>query len=123
MVWRVQVFLNKAPIAHKSKMQPSVLLSMAEGELIAAVEVAQIMLFTMYVLEDIRLCIKKPMILYIDCKDALDSTYGWNVSGLTKHVSIQACFLHELKEANQNLCIRIPTAIDMVDMYMKNMSQ
>ena len=28
----LQVFVNKAPIAHKSKMRPSVLLSMAEGE-------------------------------------------------------------------------------------------
>ena len=35
------VFLNKAPIAHKSKMQTSASLSMAEGELIAACEVAQ----------------------------------------------------------------------------------
>ena len=41
----LQVFLNKAPIAHKSKMQGSVSLSMAEGELIAACEVVQIMLF------------------------------------------------------------------------------
>ena len=43
----LQVFLNKAPIAHKSKMQGSVSLSMVEGELIAACKVAQIMLFTM----------------------------------------------------------------------------
>ena len=43
----LQVFLNKAPIAHKSKMQGSVSLSMAEGKLIAAYEVAQIMLFSM----------------------------------------------------------------------------
>ena len=110
------VFLNKAPIAHKSKIQPSVSLSMAEGKLIAAVEAAQMMLFAMHVLEDIGLCIKKPMILYIDCKGASDLTYGWNTSGLTKHVSVQACFPHELKEANQNLCIWIPTAINMADM-------
>ena len=41
------MFLNKAPITHKGKMQGSVSLSMAEGELIAACEVAQIMLFSM----------------------------------------------------------------------------
>ena len=63
-------------------------LSMAKGKLIAAVEVVQIMLFTMHVLEDIGLQVKKPMILYVDCKGALDLTYGWNVSGLTKHVSV-----------------------------------
>ena len=43
----LQVFLNKAPIAHKSKMQGSVSHSMAKGELIAACEVVQIMLFSM----------------------------------------------------------------------------
>ena len=50
----LQVFLNKAPIAHKSKMQPSTSLSMAKGELIAVVKVAQIMLFVMRVMEGIR---------------------------------------------------------------------
>ena len=43
----LQVFLNKAPITHKCKMQGSVSLSMAEGELIAACKAAQIMLFFM----------------------------------------------------------------------------
>ena len=81
-------------------MQGSVSLSMAEGKLIAACKAAQIMLFAMQVLEDIWLRVKKPMILQVDCKGALDLTYGWNVSGLTKHVSVCACLLHELKEAN-----------------------
>ena len=44
----LQVFLNKSPIAHKSKMQSSASLSMAEGELIAACDAAQIMLFVMH---------------------------------------------------------------------------
>ena len=93
-----------------------------KGELIAAVEAAQIMLFTMCVMEDISLHVKKPMILCVDCKGALDLTYGWNVTGLTKHVSVCACFLHELKEANQILCVWIPTKLIMVDMYTKNVS-
>ena len=57
-------------------MQPSVSLSMAEGKLIAALEAAQIMLFAMCVLEDIGLCVKKLMISCVDCKGALDLTYG-----------------------------------------------
>ena len=57
------MFLNKDPIAHKSKVQGSVSLSMAKEELIAACEQVQIMLFSMQVLEDIGLCVKKPMIL------------------------------------------------------------
>ena len=73
-------------------MQSSASLSMAEGKLIAACNAAQIMLFVMHVLEDMGLCVKKPMILHLDCKGAIDLTYGWNVSGLTKHASIKACF-------------------------------
>ena len=78
----LQVLLNKAPIAHKSKMQSSASLSMAEGELIAACDAAQIMLFAMHVLENMGLQVKKPMILCVDCKGAIDLTYGWNMSGL-----------------------------------------
>ena len=104
-------------------MQPSVSLSMAEGELIALVVGAQIMLFAIRVMEDIGLRVKKLMILHIDCNRALDLTYGWNVSGLMKRVSVQACFLCELKEVNQILCVWIPTTFNMVDMYTKNVSQ
>ena len=102
----LQVFLNKAPIAHKSKMQTRISLSMAEGELIAACKPAQIMLFSMHALEDIGLCVKKPMILWVDCIGVM---HGWNVSGLMKHVSVRACFLCELKESNLILCMWLPT--------------
>ena len=119
----LQVFLNKSPIAHKSKMQSSASLSMAEGELVAACDVAQIMLFVMHVLEDMGLRVKKPMILRVDCKGAIDLTYGWNVSGLTKHASIKACFLRELKEANTVLCVWMPTKENLTDMYTKNLTQ
>ena len=54
-------------------------------------------------MEDISLHVKKLIILWVDCKGALDLTYGWNISGLMKHVSVQVCFLWDLKEANQIL--------------------
>ena len=47
MMWGPTSVLIKAPITHKSKMQGSVSLSIVEGELIAACEAAQIMLFSM----------------------------------------------------------------------------
>ena len=62
------------------------------------------------------------MILQVDCKGALDLMYGWNMSGLMKHLLVQACFLHELTEANQILCMWILTKMNMVDMYTKNVS-
>ena len=119
----LQVFLNKASIAHKSKMQSSASLSMAEDELFAACDTAQIMLFVMHVLEDMGLRVKKPMILCVDCKGAIDLTYGWNMSGLTKHASIKACFLCELKEANTVLCVWMPTTANLTNMYTQNLTQ
>ena len=74
-------------------MQSSASLSMAEGELIAACNTAQIMLFVMHVLEDMGLHVKKPMILHVDSKGAIDLTYRWDISGLMKHASIKACFV------------------------------
>ena len=104
-------------------MQSSASLSMAEGELIAACDAAQIMLFVMHVLEDMGLQVKKPMILHVDCKGAIDLTCRWNVSGLMKHASIKACFLHELKEANTVLCVWMPTTANLTDIYTKNLTQ
>ena len=97
-------------------MQTSVSVSMVEGTLIVVCEAVQIMLYSMHVLEDIGLCVRKPMILWVDCKGVLDLTYGWNVSGLTKHVSVRACFLCELKEANLVLCAWLPMDANMVDL-------
>ena len=53
------------------------------------------------------------MNLHIDCKGVLDLTYAQNVSGLTKHVSVRACFLHDLKEANLVLCVWIPMNVPL----------
>ena len=101
-------------------MQSSTSLSMAEGELIAACDAAQIMLFVMHVLEDMGLHVRKPMILCVDCIGAIDLTY---VSGLMKHASIKACFLQELKEANTVLCVWMPMVANLTDMYTKNLTQ
>ena len=81
------------------------------------------MLFVMHVLEDMGLHVKKPMILCVDCKGAIDLTYGWNVSGLMKHASIKACFLLELKEANTVFCVWMTMVANLTNMYTKNLTQ
>ena len=62
------------------------------------------------------------MIDWVNCKGTLDLTYGWNVSGLMKHVSVHTCFLFELKEDNMLLCIWLHTNTNMGDMYTKSVS-
>ena len=56
-------------------------MSVAESESVSATECAQEMLFNMRVLELIGLKVKKPMILEVDNKGAVDLSHNWNVGG------------------------------------------
>jgi hypothetical protein len=91
------VFLNDAPISEKSKVQQSVTLSVAEAESISGADCAQDMLFAMRVLESMGLKTKKPMILNIDNKGAVDYANNWT-TGRMRHVSVRLHFLRQLKE-------------------------
>jgi hypothetical protein len=53
-------------------MRQYVDLSVTESELGSMTEMAQDMLFAMRILESMGLCVKKPMILYLDNKGAKD---------------------------------------------------
>jgi hypothetical protein len=75
------VFLNKAPITEKSKIQRSTTLSVTEAELYSGVDCAQDMLFAMRILESVGLLVMKPMRLTIDNKGAVDYASNWSTGG------------------------------------------
>jgi hypothetical protein len=60
-------------------------------------------LYSMRVVESLGLKVKKPMILEIDNKGAVDIPNNWSVGGRTKHINTQFYFLRELKEANPTI--------------------
>jgi hypothetical protein len=91
-------FLNGSPIHTRSNTQKSVTLLVTEAELVAATQCAQDMLFAMHVVESMGLEVKKPMILKIDNKGAVDLTHNWSVGGRTCHVEVRQYFLRDLKE-------------------------
>jgi len=93
------VFLNKAPISMRSKMQDCTTLSVTEAELVAATACAQDILFAMRLMESIGLSVKKPMVLTVDKKGAKDLANNWSVGGRTRHIEVRYYFLRELKEA------------------------
>jgi hypothetical protein len=82
----------------KSKMQGKAAVSVTEAEAIAATECAQDMVFTMHVMESIGLKVKKPMILEVDNKGAVDLANNWSSAGRTRHIAPKITFLRELKE-------------------------
>jgi hypothetical protein len=114
-------FLNKAPVTQKSRMQRCVTLSVTEAELVAATECAQDMLFTMRVLESMGLKVKKPMIMEVDNKGAVDLTHNWSVGGRTRHVDVRYYFLRELKEQGLLIVNWISTEDNSADLYTKNL--
>jgi hypothetical protein len=96
--------LEGAPIVMRSKMQKVVALSSTEAELMPRTECAQDMLYSMRVIESLGLKVKKPMILEIDNKGAVDIANNWSVGGRTggrsRHIDTRFYFLRELKEAD-----------------------
>ena len=114
------VFLQDVCISARSRMQSCVTLSVTEAELVAAVDAAQDMLFAMRVLESMGFKVKKPMILQIDNKGAVDLANNWSSAGRTRHVAVRVCFLRELKEEGVLLCEWIPNEDMSSDIYTKN---
>jgi hypothetical protein len=114
-------FLNGSPINTRSNTQKSVTLSVTEAELVAATQCAQDMLFNMRILESMGLKVKKPMILEVDNKGAVDLTHNWSVGGRTRHVEVRQYFLRNLKEENVIVAKWILGDSNSSDLFTKNL--
>jgi hypothetical protein len=79
------------------------------------------MLFSMHVLESMNLKVKKPMILEVDNKGAVDISHSWSVSGRSRHDSIHHSFLRELNEEGIIEVFWIPTDDNSSDQFTKNL--
>jgi hypothetical protein len=55
------------------------------------------LLFVMRVMESIGLKVKKPMILKINNKGAVDLANNWSIGGQTRHIEVHQYFLQDLK--------------------------
>jgi hypothetical protein len=120
-VSETSTFLNGSPIHTRSNTQQSVTLSVTEAELAAATQCAQDMLFAMRVIESMGLKVKKPMILEIDNKGAVDLTHNWSVGGRTRHVEVRQYFLRDLKEDGIIWSTWIPGESNSSDLFTKNL--
>jgi hypothetical protein len=67
----------------RSGSQKSVMLSVTEAELAAAVQTAQDMLLVMRILESLGLNVQKPLILMLDNSGAHDLAHNWSIGGRT----------------------------------------
>ena len=115
------VFLEGVSISEKSKMQGGVTLSVTEAEATSAVECAQDMLFAMRVMESIGLKVKKPMLVWVDNKGAVDLFNGWGVTGRTRHIGTKLNFLRELKEEGTLEVCWQPSETNSSNLFTKNL--
>ena len=112
-------FLEGVPISGKSAMQRTVAISVTESELNSGVSCAQDMLYTMRLLESMELKVKKPMILEIDNKGAVDIANNWSAGGRTRHIKMN--FLRDLKEQGIIKIIWISGEENEADLFTKNL--
>jgi len=115
-------FLCSAPVTIKSSMQNCVTLTVTEAELVSTANCAQHILYNMQVLESLGLKVKKPMILWMDNKGAIDLANKWTMGGYTRHVDVQYDFLHELKEEGILEVKWIATDDNCSDLLTKNLA-
>ena len=99
----------------------TLLLSVTEAELSAAVQCAQDMLFAMRVIESLGLQVQKPMVLRVDNKGAHDLAHNWSIGGRTRHVDVRINFLRELKEEGILILEWIPGDENSSDLFTKNL--
>jgi hypothetical protein len=80
---RYSTFLCGAPVMMKSRMQGCMTLDVTSAELVSVTQCAQDILIILRVLESMGLKVKKPMVLEIDNKGAVDLSHNWSISGRT----------------------------------------
>ncbi len=93
------VYLEDAPIMHRSVTQKMVALSSCKAELNAVVLCVQDMMYQRSMLESIGLKVELPMILDMDNKKAVNLMNSFSVGGHTQHINVKQRFLQELKKA------------------------
>ncbi len=92
------VYLEDAPVMHRSETQKTVALSVCKAEMNSAVLCAQDMIYAKHVLESLGHQVETPMVLQMDNKGAVDLIDSFSIGGPTRHIDVQQCFLRELKE-------------------------
>jgi hypothetical protein len=102
-------------------MQGCVTLDVTSAELVSGTQCAQDMLFIMRVIESMGLKVKKPMVLEVDNKGAIDLSHNWSISGRSRHDSVRQSFLRELNEEGVIELFWIPTDENSSDIFTKNL--
>jgi hypothetical protein len=113
------VFVNGNLISWMTKKQPTVALSSAEAEYMAAVEVVKEVMWLQQLLEEVHCKVKQPTEVFIDNQSAIAIAKDDVQHERTKHINIKYHFVkEEVKNENIKL-IYIPTEKQRADIFTK----
>jgi hypothetical protein len=115
------VYLEDAPVMHRSATQKTVALLVCVAEMNSAVLCAQDMIYAKHILELLGLQVETPMVLQMDNKGAVELINSFSSGGRTRHIDVQQCFLRELKKAKIMVVTWIPDTENEADMFTKNL--
>jgi len=115
-----RVFLDGAPVVHRSATQKFVTLSVMEAEGAGGVMIAQDMLYVYRLLTSMEMQVQLPMVLEMDNQGAVDLANNWSVGGRTRHVDIRQHFLRELKEQGLLIIKHVPGEENDADIFTKD---
>jgi hypothetical protein len=122
-VYGYTIFLCGAPIATKSKLSRSVVLSSTEAEYFALSEVAKEILFAKQLLETCGIKLNLPIIVRVDNVGAIFLGNNFSVSQRTKHIDMRTHFVREYIEDEILKILFIRSEDNTADIFTKNTSE
>lgn len=116
------VYLEETVVASRSAGQNSAALSVTEAEWSAAIAAMQSMIHVQNIVESLGFKVKKPMILQVDNKGAVDLANGFSVGGRSKHFDVKVHYARELKRVGLLRVVHIPGDMNQSDILTKNVT-
>ena len=114
------IFVQGVPVAWKSKMQASVVLSSAEAEYVSSTEMVKEMLWIRQMLEFFNFEIEAPMNVFIDNISVIHMVRNNIGNSGTRHMNIKVHFVRELHEDKQVLYHYVRSEKNKSDILTKN---
>ncbi|KAG7665550.1 uncharacterized protein J8A68_000952 [[Candida] subhashii] len=115
--------LAGAPVSWKSKKQPSVALSTAEGEYMALAEATKETLWILQLLEECEIEVKLPVIVYEDNEAARILANHNAYHAGTKHIDIRYHFVRDHVLNRIINIVKVASANNLADIFTKSMSE
>ena len=115
------IYLGNNLIAWRSKLHPSIALSTAEAEYIAASQATKTIKYLRYLLKELGIPQNKPTILYEDNEACIAMTKNKMVTGRSKHIELKQHYVREQVGLNNIELQYISTKLQRADLLTKNL--